>query len=401
MSEVERTAEETDDKCGHLVDSNCLCRIDKSLDTDSASVFSEDSAVHSTSDMGEFLADRTDDLDIQLSPPPELDGPGCEGRGARSEEADSTYNSDGSSVSTLESCGDIGIDDLKADGSDCENHEGDSCNSPRKRPAIKLLLEGPTDDMNGADSASPGDSLEDNEDEGAKSSASGFYEDREFDFLKTEPVRRSTSLKTYKTPPGTPSRKKAVRFADVLGLDLESVRHILNLEEPPTVPLSAMKDLKVGLEEDHKTEGVRFLTACFSQPGAAPDFLDRVKGLKVSLENCIVDDKDMTVTGTIRVANVCFHKKLIVRFTLNNWLTFEDVTASYVQNSNDGPTDSFCFTITVPQYFSVGSRLEFAVMFNGDGTVYWDSNFGKNYSVECYARSIPLSENDNAWVHFL
>ncbi len=73
----------------------------------------------------------------------------------------------------------------------------------------------------------------------------GSFEDREFDFLKAEPIKRSTSLKTYKTPPGTPHRKKGVRFADALGLDLESVRHILNIEAPPKIPATALKDLKV------------------------------------------------------------------------------------------------------------------------------------------------------------
>lgn len=76
----------------------------------------------------------------------------------------------------------------------------------------------------------------------------GSFEDREFDFLKAEPIKRSTSLKTNKTPPGTPSRKKVVRFADALGLDLESVRHILNLEAPPKIPATALKDLKVNMK---------------------------------------------------------------------------------------------------------------------------------------------------------
>ena len=86
-------------------------------------------------------------------------------------------------------------------------------------------------------------------------SSSNSFEDREFDFLRSEPVKRSTSLKTTKTPPGTPTRKKAVRFADALGLDLESVRHVLNLDAPPEIPGSALKDLKVGVEEYKATQG--------------------------------------------------------------------------------------------------------------------------------------------------
>ncbi|GIX78480.1 glycogen-binding subunit 76A [Caerostris extrusa] len=56
---------------------------------------------------------------------------------------------------------------------------------------------------------------------------------------------RSTSLKTGKTPPGTPSRKKIVRFADVLGLDLEAIRHFVKDDDAPIVPQSAFADLKI------------------------------------------------------------------------------------------------------------------------------------------------------------
>ena len=72
-----------------------------------------------------------------------------------------------------------------------------------------------------------------------------FDTSQEFDFLQETPVKRSTSLKTYKTPPGTPHRKKEVRFADALGLDLEDVRHVMNADDPPKIPDSAMKDLRV------------------------------------------------------------------------------------------------------------------------------------------------------------
>jgi hypothetical protein len=52
-------------------------------------------------------------------------------------------------------------------------------------------------------------------------------------------IQRSSSLKTGKTPPGTPGRKKIVRFADVLGLDLADVRTFL--DEIPNVPTSAFR----------------------------------------------------------------------------------------------------------------------------------------------------------------
>ncbi len=65
------------------------------------------------------------------------------------------------------------------------------------------------------------------------------------------PVRliRSTSLKTGKTPPGTPRGKKIVRFADALGLDLESVRHIVDDGKPYMPPLAAFKGLALDDED--------------------------------------------------------------------------------------------------------------------------------------------------------
>lgn len=70
----------------------------------------------------------------------------------------------------------------------------------------------------------------------------------EDDDTKPQRVRRCSSLKTGKTPPGTPGRKKIVRFADVLGLDLADVKTFL--DEIPTVPRSAYADLHISLFDD-------------------------------------------------------------------------------------------------------------------------------------------------------
>lgn len=52
-------------------------------------------------------------------------------------------------------------------------------------------------------------------------------------------VMRCSSLKTGKTPPGTPGTKKIVRFADALGLDLTAVKTFM--DEIPKIPNSAFK----------------------------------------------------------------------------------------------------------------------------------------------------------------
>lgn len=224
--------------------------------------------------------------------------------------------------------------------------------------------------------------------------ATTFHEDCEFDFLRSASMRRSSSLKTNKTPPGTPSRKKVVRFADALGLDLANVRHIMNFDEPPVVPISAMQDLNLQNRSNAAPAlvQVRHLCTCFSQPGCSPDFIRRVKERKVSLETCAIDDKNLTVSGIVRVANISYQKSVIVRYTVNGWMTYTDDAASYISGSNDGVTDRFMFTIHLPDYFAFGSRLEFSVMFTSGDQTFWDSNFGSNYRVECYFNMEPSLE---------
>ena len=63
-------------------------------------------------------------------------------------------------------------------------------------------------------------------------------------------------------------------------------------------------------EQKRFAVGSKYLTACFPQPGGAANFLQRVADSKVVLENCLVDDTDMLVTGSVRVANVSYHKNV-------------------------------------------------------------------------------------------
>jgi len=215
---------------------------------------------------------------------------------------------------------------------------------------------------------------------------SGEEEDDEFDTI-TVP-RRSTSLKTGKTPPqASARRKKEVRFADALGLDLESVKHIMNTSEPPIVPASAVKHLMLRSESaDFTPYRRRLLHACFSQPGMSRNFAERVVQRRVSLETCLVAPN--SIDGVVRVANIAYEKHVSVRYTMNGWLTFSDVHASYVHGSSNGSTDQFRFSIALPNNFGiVGNAVEFSVKYDAGGggdSVFWDSNYGANYRVECY-----------------
>lgn len=208
-------------------------------------------------------------------------------------------------------------------------------------------------------------------------------------------VRRCSSLKTGKTPPGTPGRKKIVRFADVLGLDLADVRTFL--DEVPKIPKSAYEDLDVTLLPSQTLDIPppieKVLVPLFQQPGCLPGFVERLKDCQVCLESATVTDPvNLTITGVVRVRNLDFHKSVHVRFSTDNWRTFSDMTANYVENSCDGFSDKFSFML-FGNSFQVGQRLELALRFSAKGEQFWDNNYGANYSFQCLpcsARPSPI-----------
>lgn len=216
-------------------------------------------------------------------------------------------------------------------------------------------------------------------------------------------VRRCSSLKTGKTPPGTPGRKKIVRFADVLGLDLADVRTFL--DEIPKVPNSAYADLNAdsrcfAVENPYAPEyksscpqSDKILLPLFQQPGGETNFLDRVRDNQVCLENAVVEDPiALSIKGTVRVRNLDFHKSVHIRYSLDSWKSFSDLQASYVENSCDGFSDKFTFLIYV-NTVAIGHRVEFAVRFQCKGVQYWDNNNGANYCFQCLpvTNTIPYS----------
>ncbi|KAK0168143.1 hypothetical protein PV327_001972 [Microctonus hyperodae] len=249
-------------------------------------------------------------------------------------------------------------------------------------------------------------------------------------------LRRCSSLKTGKTPPGTPGRKKIVRFADVLGLDLADVRTFL--DEIPKVPNSAFSDLvyddvfqkdsspnfydgnffngSSGQILNNATTNAKFdgigqkpdkiLMPLFQQPGGLPNFLDLVRDRQVCLENVVVQDVlAISIQGTVRVRNLDFHKSVHIRYTLDSWRNFSDLQACYVDNSCDGFSDKFSFQLYC-HTLKVGQKLEFAVRFQCKGTQYWDNNGGANYCFQCLpmtpaANYIPItsltSSNTRDW----
>lgn len=203
---------------------------------------------------------------------------------------------------------------------------------------------------------------------------------------KPQRVRRCSSLKTGKTPPGTPGRKKIVRFADVLGLDLADVKTFM--DEIPVIPKSAYDDL-TGCDVASSPPvraaprlGALTLVPLFQLPR---DFNEKLEKLNVCMESArVCDGVHVTVCGSVRVRNLDFHKTVHVRYTMNRWRTYTDLQANYVQGSCDGFSDRFQYVLYAPAILS-GQRLEVAVRFQCKGQQFWDNNAGTNYCFDCLA----------------
>ncbi|XP_053126521.1 protein phosphatase 1 regulatory subunit 3E-like [Hemicordylus capensis] len=229
----------------------------------------------------------------------------------------------------------------------------------------------------------------------------------------------------------SPSRRKTVRFADSLGLELTAVRHFCQADvpqvpsPPPPQPLAASPRgggaaaaAAADLLKTRKPpalgelEPVLFgppapvLEPLFPpQPGSAAGFLERVRQQKVKLE--WVRPEAAALRGAVRVLNVAYEKAVSVRYTLNRWASCNEVPASYLPlpppvAGQGGLTDRFAFHLPV----GAGTTLlEFAVRYRVADTEYWDNNDGNNYKLRGRQRPAASSGHEpgggGAWIHFI
>ena len=214
-----------------------------------------------------------------------------------------------------------------------------------------------------------------------------------------------------------PHRKKSVHFADTHGLQLATVQHYHQSPEPDGAPTSleeflsklsaAAAERRAKWTEHHPSRigswmcnSSVYLLACFELPGSQQELLERVQRCRVALESCSFDDLALAICGVVRVANVAFHKTILVRYTVDHWATQADVDGEYIPRSNDGTTDRFSFTIILPsrKQFAIGSEAEFAICYMaGDGPSFefWDNNRGRNYIVRCCSKAASNVDADD------
>ena len=177
-----------------------------------------------------------------------------------------------------------------------------------------------------------------------------------------------------KSHSGFLKKGRKVHFADSVGHSLVSVVVL-----PQPVPSARCRERrKPSYDFDKKG---RLLN--FTQPIARRDFNENLNSQYVSLENIVL--RDFSVFGTVKVRNLAYEKAITVRYTIDGWTSFSDVSAQYVPGSNTGFTDAFSFEIGLPTTLIQDCKLEFAICYKVLGLEFWDSNNGDNFRVICYS----------------
>lgn len=200
----------------------------------------------------------------------------------------------------------------------------------------------------------------------------------------------------------SPSSQKKVRFADSLGLELISVKHFDDTDEPevPERILAKLPRNNLATKFPRAPTQSVFVELLFTNPGTLPGFEQKVREVKVMLET--VETDDFSLSGFVRVLNLAFEKSVSLRYSLNNWITFMDSLACYVPESSNGDTDRFSFKIVMPTYLENGGTLQFAIKYCVDGEEFWDNNNGNNYKVRRHRfKMSPPREWENGWIHFI
>ncbi|KAL3192922.1 hypothetical protein MRX96_058434 [Rhipicephalus microplus] len=138
---------------------------------------------------------------------------------------------------------------------------------------------------------------------------------------------RDEQIQSEPTSPTSSNRiKRRVSFADDKGYSLTQVRV---MKEPSDSPPRWTDEFVARITRDMRLDAPLWETA-FTQP--ASDYFEFRQTLDtnlVSLENVIVKSDEL-ITGTIKVKNVTFEKRVFVRATFDGWKTMQDFAAEYV-----------------------------------------------------------------------
>lgn len=105
-------------------------------------------------------------------------------------------------------------------------------------------------------------------------------------------------------------------------------------------------------------------------------FYERVQMNAVVVE--FLDCHGDQITGYVCVRNDAFQKRVVGRYTTNNWQSYEEVEATWLGSVEGENTDKFRFKITNlgPSY-----TMQLAVLYEVQDQQHWDNNNYHNYKI--------------------
>ncbi|KAF2836861.1 carbohydrate-binding module family 21 protein [Patellaria atrata CBS 101060] len=201
-----------------------------------------------------------------------------------------------------------------------------------------------------------------------------------------KPALRPPSRRRPSSMPGTPTFSKAVHFNE----DIEQVRHFLQVDRP--IAVSAGSSPVENYDSDNEYP--------FYQDGYKPRKVEweirlanfpretfERNAQPVKVERIFLSADNITLVGSVAVANIAFQKLVVARFTLDYWKTTSEVVAEYnndvrKKQQNDG-YDRFNFNIKLADQANLESKtLLLCVRYNVNGQELWDNNNNMNYQVD-------------------
>ncbi|XP_075685017.1 protein phosphatase 1 regulatory subunit 3E [Rhinoderma darwinii] len=237
---------------------------------------------------------------------------------------------------------------------------------------------------------------------------------------RSAPALRVSRVERHRSP----ETRKRVRFADALGLELESVRHFRR-EDIPCIPQHVTHRLQKELAEQLGGSCVarEDVSWCEARHALSPSWIvERGTLEKQTWERSAWDQQtwDQRVClqsmrcescflwGSVRVLDLAYEKRVLVRYSFNKWLSYQESHALYAARlCHGGPghpgTDLFTFRLPLPQLDQPqASSLEFAIRYQVGDEEFWDNNKGRNYSiVRPETGSCRTQESENGWIHFI
>jgi len=205
-------------------------------------------------------------------------------------------------------------------------------------------------------------------------------------------LRPSSARRRPSSMPGTPTFSKAVHFDS----HLEHVRHFLQVDRPLAVsagssPVEAYdSDTEFPFSEDN-SRGPPFdwEIVVSNFPAESPIRL----ALPVRVERVFLSSDNKTLVGSVAVANLAFHKHVVVRFTLDYWKTTSEVVAEYnhdIRQPKREGYDRFNFNIKLADQANLEAKtMFFCVKYAVNGQEYWDNNNSTNFQIDFRKKAKP------------